>query len=429
MRLDHDVVCFGKIPQHGDFVRYNADGAAAREFDTWFREGLHTSRSRLGHPLKSIAQNAEPQRFVYCPTTTPVLLFGVMQMSQDATGRTYPFVVATEVPRSEWSGLAIAHLLVSSVSFLDQAEGLVRDATAGNVSRAQLKTRLLDVDPRKVGSDAVGEHEAVRFLDLMTFKGLAEGIWGSYDDSRKYLLFKNLSDALSPLRGQIPARFSLGLRFPIAPFSVLNDDQGALLLRDTPAEVIVGFWYRVVHALADFQNVAPSFFWQAWTSPHSSGDAPGETASGAASGDQVPGDAHDSADPVLTESAGKFRIRSYRRSNGQTSATTDASPSPGNGTIASETASGKTASEETTPGRTPIGEGGDPELLYFFRPPPPNAFLQLLPVDQTESNICELEASSGEKAAMVALSIPREIGEALESETASLLDIIDAVRG
>lgn len=428
MRLDHDVVCFGKIPEHGDFVRYNADGAAAREFDTWFREGLHASRSRLGHSLKSVAQTAGPQRFVFCPTTTPVLLFGVMQMSEDATGRTYPFVVATEVPRTEWSGLSMAHLPVSSVSFLDSAEALVTDAVAGNVTRSSLKKRLLEVDPRKVGSDAVGEHEAVRFLDLMTFKGLAEGIWGSFDDSRKYLLFKNLSDALAPLRGQIPARFSLGLRFPIAPFSVLNDDEGALLLRDTPAEVIVGFWFRVVHAIADLQNVAPSFFWQAWASPappeeteaadesdlgdHAPAGVHGSNAHSSNTHDSNTHDSstHDRVQHVLTETASEFRIGSYQRPNGTENEAADA-PSSTNG-----------ASDATS------GEERRPELLYFFRPPPPNGFTQLLPVKQVETNICRLEASSGEKAAMVALSIPRTMGEALESETASLLDVIDAVR-
>lgn len=420
MRLDHDVVCFGKIPEHGDFVRYNADGAAAREFDTWFREGLHASRSRLGHALKSIARKAGPQRFVYCPTTAPVLLFGVMQMSEDATGRTYPFVVATEVLRTEWSGLSMAHLPVSSVSFLDSAEALVEDAVAGNVTRSSLRELLLNVDPRKVGSDAVGEHEAVRFLDLMTFKGLAEGIWGSFDDSRKYLLFKNLADALAPLRGHIPARFSLGLRFPIAPFSVLNDDEGALLLRDTPAEVIVGFWFRVVHALADLQNVAPSFFWQAWASP--AREEGSGMADEADSGNHALGGSHDPAHHILTETGGEFRIRSYRRPNGQEKAPASA-PSPNN-----EPASDASASDPSAPDAL-RDEESDPELLYFFRPPPPNAFTQLLPVDQVETNICKLEASSGEKAAMVALSIPRTTGEALESETASLLDVIDAVRG
>lgn len=357
MRLDHDIVCFGKMPEHGDFVRYNADVSAAREFDVWLREGLHASRSCLGHALKEIAQASGPQRFVYCPTTMPVLLLGVMQMSEDATGRTYPFVVATEMPRAEWSGLSMAHLPVSSVSFLKSAEGLVRDAVTGNISRSSIRDRLLDLDPQTTGSGVIGEHEVVRFLDLMTFKRFAEGIWSSFDDSRKYLLFKNLSDALTPVRRQNPARFSLGLRFPIALFSDLNDHPDSLL-QDAPAEVTVGFWYRLVHAITDMKNVAPSFFWRAWT--------PTEEARGA----------------IETSTS---RDRASRSAH-------------------------------------------DPNVLYFFRPPPPSAFTQLLSVHQSDRNVCDLEVSREKQAAVVALSIPHMIGEALESESASLLDVIDAVR-
>ncbi len=357
MRLDHDIVCFGKIPEHGDFVRYNADGPAARELDAWFQEGLHASQFRFEHSLTAIAQVAPPRRFVYCPTTTPVLLLGVMQMSEDATGRTYPFVVATEMPRTKWSGLSKAHLPVSSVSFLKSVESLVRDAVTGHISRSSLKERLLDIDPQTDGSDVIGEHEAIRLLDLITFKELSERIWGSFDDSRKYLLFKNLSDALTPFRSQIPTRCSLGLRFPIALPSVSKDNQ-VPLLRDAPAEVTVGFWYRLVHAIADLKNVARGFFWQAWDSSQ--------------------------------ERSGVMQTQTSR----------DCAP----------------------------GSKHDPNVLYFFRPPPPNAFTQLLPVHPSEKNVCDLEASGEEQAAVVALSISHIIGEVLESESASLLDVIDAVR-
>jgi hypothetical protein len=307
----------------------------------------------------------------------------------------------------------MAHLPVSSISFLERAEELVKDAVAGNVTRSLLKKRLLEIDPRKVKRGAAGQHEAIRLLDLMTFKGVAECIWGSFDDTRKYRLFRKLSDVLAPLRGHIPARFSLGLWFPIASFSVPHDDKDAVLPCDAPAEVIVGFWFRVVHALADFQNVAPSFFWRARASP-----APlkeNGAAKEASSDDDaftrrnlsIPQDRHHRD---LTETDSSFRIRSYRRFHGTEEAAADVSS-------LTNRAAGDTSSEQH-----------DPAFLYFFRPPPPNGFTQLLPVNQVEPNICRLEASNGEKAATVALSIPRKMGEALESETASLLDVIDAVR-
>lgn len=373
MRLDHDVVCFGKLPVHGDFVRYNADSSAARDFDTWFREGLHTSRSRLGARLKPVAREAVAHRFVFCPTTAPFLLLGVMKMSRDATGRTYPFMVATEMPRGEWGGASIAHLPVASTEFLDAAEALVEDAVAGRVPRGDLPDRLRAIDPGKAGGDAVGQYEATRFLDLMTFKGLAEGIWGDYDDSRKYLLFSNLTDALRPFRGRIPARCSLGLRFPLAPLTVRTPGDPArgdgvpgaaaieaathgeprIFTTDTPAEVVVGFWLRVIHAMVDLQTVAPSFFWRAWPSEasRSGGDLP-----------------------------------------------------------------------EPWPPERPPG------MLYFFRPPPPYAFTYLLPGTPPEDAIRVLEAAAGRTAATAALALAQPVGETLEREAASLHDVIDCVR-
>lgn len=401
MRHASDIVCFGKVPTHGDFIRHNAEGTAARWLDTWFREGLHRMRAQQPGGLPAGGGANVPHRFVLSPTTDGALLIGVLQMTRDRAGRPYPFVVAAEQTRTAWPGPALARLPDAADRFLAEAETLVQEATAGLLERNAVLERLADLDPDAIRAAARADGEANSWDDV-AFRRFAETIWPAFEDSRKYVLFRNLTDILLPLRGAVPARFSLGLRFPLptpagsregataarpetaltkapegraAPSPSADDAKTAGPGTPVPEAVtldlekrrtrqparravlsgadVVGIWLRLAQAFVGTHSAVPTFF---WPSP------------------VAPGAHHDRNDRGMPR--------------GESDA---ASSSP-----------------------------GGPTLLLFFRPPPPSALGHLL-VPHTEGDtVCALETEGGANAARAALSIPARIGRLLESESVSL---------
>lgn len=92
---------------------------------------------------------------------------------------------------------------------------------------------------------ANGQYE--QFLRRTTLQSLWERLWGYPDDSRTYLLFKNLLDIVLPLRSGVPTRFSLVFRFPL---SEVAEEQA----------FEATFWMQLTLQLTR-QTTQPSFFW------------------------------------------------------------------------------------------------------------------------------------------------------------------------
>jgi len=87
---------YGKLPQFGDFVRYNASGTEIRTFDDWLQEGLIYTKRIMGSAYAEHF-NMLNFGFIYPCIETNKLLIGVLQASSDKVGRHYPFYAATVV--------------------------------------------------------------------------------------------------------------------------------------------------------------------------------------------------------------------------------------------------------------------------------------------------------------------------------------------
>ena len=325
-------VCFGKMPTYGDFIHMNASGGTARALERWFQEGLYNLQARLRqHSLNGAYDHAPTLRYIFCPTASSTLLLGALCMSRDESGRRYPFTVASEVDRNHLPLRHISLLPLFEATFLKEASGLVKEAARGALLRETLPERLGalassacgDISRGDMAAMASAEETLERYFQDTTFRAFAERIWGDFEDSRKYLVLRNLLVALKPVRRAVPARFSLGLRFPLGG-------------RETAAQD-ASFWIKLSLRVLEATNATPTFFWN---------------------------DAVDGAKNAGT-------------------------------------------------------------LLLFFRPPPPRAFTQLLPVRLQSDNICELERAGREDAARVVLSLPDRYGRLLESETVTLQAFLD----
>lgn len=234
---------FGKLPTHGDFVRHNAAGPASRALDEWLQRGLFFLQAQRSVGLDAAYDAAPACGFLFNAGRGRPPLLGVVQPSRDQAGRKFPFVVAREVPTPAPGGDAVP-LPVVFRAFLEQAAALVNAITAGQVAHRDVVARLEALD----GVDASGGQgdEYRAYLRRTTLKAWCEALWGYFDDSRKYVLFKNWIEVLQPHRGNASPPLAFGLRFPL--------DEAAPTLG-------VGFWWDACRRLLQTPLEAPSCFW------------------------------------------------------------------------------------------------------------------------------------------------------------------------
>lgn len=248
------VLCFGKLPIHGDFVRFGASRAGVQAIDAWFQKGLFVARERVPEKFDDAYDASPVFSFVFSPPDAAEALVGAMQPSRDRSGRRYPFLVAFEVDVSLLEPRSVALLPVQFGGFYAWASQLVREATAGRIAYGDLPQLLKAFDGTSASSDADGYEQ---YLRQTTFKTFVERIWGDFSDARKYLLVKNLIDITQPIRGHVPPHFQLGLRFP--------------LVRELSERTFAAsFWLEVSVRLLQVSRIAPTFL---WTSSEASGES------------------------------------------------------------------------------------------------------------------------------------------------------------
>lgn len=235
-----DIALFGKLPDHGDFVRHQATGPLIRAMDDWIRQGLYLAKQRRADGLDADPATRSATRFFFDPGSHDGGLLGALHPSHDRVGRTFPFLAAVEVQptgRDEVPSLPIAY-----DALLTQTSRMVREAATAAIS---LDDAIRAPQPRsQPASGAQARYD--RFLQATTLRSLLERLWDYADDSRTYRLVKNVLDILLPLRDGVPDRFSLVLRFPLS-----DTDERALE---------AAFWMQLTLRLIGPSDAAPSFF-------------------------------------------------------------------------------------------------------------------------------------------------------------------------
>lgn len=238
------VVYFGKVPAHGDFVRHRGSGEALRAMDAWLQQGLHFARTRLDAAFDAAYDGAGACAFYFAPRHATHGLAGVLQPSRDSVGRAYPLLIALEVDTVDAYTLAQVPLRFNP--FFERASAIAREAVAGQIGPHELAAHTASLGA--LAGDETSGALFGRYLQQTSLPSFWERLWGHPQDSRKYLLFKNLLDILQPLRDGVPPRFPLTLRFPLCP-------DGHTLDFD------VSFWLSVCLRLLGPLDLQPTFFW------------------------------------------------------------------------------------------------------------------------------------------------------------------------
>jgi len=255
------MVCFGKVPTQGDFVRHNAYGPATRHFDTWLREGLYQTRNRFGVRAPFDSPDKDAIGFVSCPTTCAGLLAGGLRWSRDASGRRYPLVVGYEWAARPTNTNRIASLPVTRAAAFRRAGDLLSRAVRGDLHPSCLFEGAEHDRPtwEAGASEPTGDSRSQRRRQIL-FLDLAATLWDNFEDTRKYLVARNLLDTLAPFRSRLPAGFHQGLRFPLGGDGPVNRPE------------VVRFWVTSALSVLKARGVTPTFFWP--LASRSSGPAP-----------------------------------------------------------------------------------------------------------------------------------------------------------
>lgn len=234
------LTCFGKVPTHGDFVRYRSDGDLARAFDAWLQQGLYTLKSRSVTRQQHYDRSL-PFAFCFRERAGETALVGAMQPSHDRVGRRYPLVVARELDRVE--ARDTPRLPVEHAAYLASVQQIAVQAASGTVEYRDLESILESIRT----TEPVHPSDAFEnFLAETRFASVVTHTWGYFEDARKYLVIKNLLDARD---GSDVARVaSSGIRLP------LGSGRGA-------EGYEAAFWLEVCDRILHVRWEACSFFW------------------------------------------------------------------------------------------------------------------------------------------------------------------------
>ncbi|NOY85499.1 MAG: type VI secretion system-associated protein TagF [Nitrospirae bacterium] len=247
---DPRLQCFGKLPIHADFIRFQTAGDEIRALDRWFQEGIHLAKSRLGNQWPSIFRDATSWRFVFQTASSPSLLVGVFMPSYDRSGRSYPFFLFLRVDKKTFGGPEYFAPLCFS-HFLDEAEDILKTAW----HEVELKTflgRLQDFRVSEARDLGVIQKAYLQNLSEETGRQFWSQFFGDFKAIKKYQLNRNLIEMLQAMRGRSADAMRFGLKFPLVPEDRLHAGEEAY---DIP------FWFDFV---SRFLNLGHNtvFFWR-----------------------------------------------------------------------------------------------------------------------------------------------------------------------
>jgi len=104
---------FGKLPGFNDFIKYNAAGKEILTIDNWLQEGLALAKLKYKNEWKNYYNNSLTLNFIYPFTGTDNTIIGVIFPSNDKSGRSFPFLVFSNIKKNVNDGLSF-HLFPSA---------------------------------------------------------------------------------------------------------------------------------------------------------------------------------------------------------------------------------------------------------------------------------------------------------------------------
>ncbi len=198
--------CLGKLPLHGDFIRYNAASPEVHDFDHWVQEGIYHGYGELDSRWDATFDAAPRARFIYIAPKTQRVIAGLFRPSVDKAGRRYPFMVYSVIEPGAL-GKDLAYLPWALESYIAKAGEIAGWAD----SAINLNTFLSSIDQLRFEPDM---GEAKRNFGRFVLGTSAGEVWardfGENAQARVQAAVQSVSEGPDVRSGT-----SLALRLPI----------------------------------------------------------------------------------------------------------------------------------------------------------------------------------------------------------------------
>lgn len=242
----------GKTPVRPDFVKLNISSRESVALDHWLQEGFaHLNRGRKVnntaplHGVKSL--------FFISGNSDDGSLLGLLQPSQDSSGRFYPFSsfihsgVDTYKRHPAFLFLFASHVIEHLIGVNDR----VIDAPSSMAMADQAHAFNKVADALKQQPNLNQELDKLRLVPMSV-------IWqhlGIEDLHHRAVLIESLSEVLKSIANRGCLRSQFGIRLPMPQFS----HESAL---------VAGFWLHLVASVVADHNWQPWFFYQLGCQQH-----------------------------------------------------------------------------------------------------------------------------------------------------------------
>ncbi len=210
-RTSLPLLYFGKVPGRGDFVRSGQQPALVQSFDRWLSAALELMA--LDARWKELYDRASPFHFAVLGPRHPHVVAGHVRPSSDASGRRFPFMVASSfevqapdlfMPRAP---LALQRLWAQAEAWARKAQS-EPDATAtlGELAQARVPVEL-----------ATEAHDPAfaEFLDQQTLGSAQALLARAHPEVDLARVVLGMGLLLQPVPASGSQRLEKGLRLPL----------------------------------------------------------------------------------------------------------------------------------------------------------------------------------------------------------------------
>jgi type VI secretion system protein ImpM len=242
------ISCFGKLPFHSEFIRYNLATRETGAFEKWLQEAVASITRSHPKGWPPVYRSFPLHHFVLSGSEQETSLIGTLSSSQDKTGRIYPFATFAPV-----GGVAFqenrATLPLVHRSFFKGSESLI-ESTPGMTSIPPLTGKLdalTTETPPYQSRELVAQQ--IRLLETIPMGRFWNGLQSPVTERERFwCAFYNVMKSVQK-RG--PSRNNWGIRIPIPP----AEDQ-------TP---FVIFWVQMMESILEDRFWRAHYFWNRGT--------------------------------------------------------------------------------------------------------------------------------------------------------------------
>ena len=203
---------YGKLPHSPEFLRLHAAGPELRWLDDWLQRGVLYAKSKEGAQWPALIAQSDLWNFLYVPSGHGRIVCGVVFASQDKAGRSFPFLTFQIIDRDPLSRNPWLVPLVAA-EFLEAATKLLQQLRQ-NLDWGGFCRSVETVSGTRIDMESLTA-EFGQYMRTITAKEWWTGLWGEFDDPRKYQVKHGLGTLIRSSQSCVDREIPWGIRCPL----------------------------------------------------------------------------------------------------------------------------------------------------------------------------------------------------------------------